>query len=147
MPFLRRGGAAKEYHMRSAARECAFKIIFASQFNDREDTSLARRLYEGAELDEEDRAYAERLVKAVREHREELKEELNRCALGFSEQRMFPADRSLLLMALAEIRYFDDVPDVVSIDEAVGLAKKYSTEKSAGFVNGVLAALIGGEGK
>ena len=47
-------------------------------------------------------------------------------------------------MALAEIRYFDDVPDVVAVDEAVGLAKKYSTEKSVGFVNGVLAAAING---
>ena len=49
-----------------------------------------------------------------------------------------------MLMAMAEIRYAEDVPDVVAIDEAVGLAKKYSTEKSAGYVNGVLAAFISG---
>ena len=56
---------------------------------------------------------------------------------------MFPVDKSLLLMAMAEIRYIDDVPDIVVIDEAVGLAKKYSTEKSVGYVNGVLATFIG----
>ena len=59
---------------------------------------------------------------------------------------MFPADRSVLLTALAEIYYVEDVPAVVSIDEAVGLAKKYSTEKSAGFVNGILASVISGDG-
>ena len=80
----------------------------------------------------------------MHEHEAELIEELNRLSVGFSDKRMFPADKSLLLMALAEIRYFDDVPDVVAVDEAVGLAKKYSTEKSVGFVNGVLAAAING---
>ncbi len=133
--------------MRSAARECAFKIIFAYLFNEREDNTLNRRVFEAAGLDEEGRAYAERILVCVREHLPELKEELDRCAIGFSEKRMFPADKSALLIALAEIRYFDDVPNIVAVDEAVGLAKKYSTEKSAGFVNGVLAALIGGENK
>ena len=59
---------------------------------------------------------------------------------AFRTSAFFPADRSLLLMAMAEILYAKDVPAVVTIDEAVGLAKKYSTEKSVGFVNGVLAA-------
>ena len=43
---------------------------------------------------------------------------------------------------LAEIRYFDEIPPVVSVSEATGLAKKYSTEKSADFVNGVLSGII-----
>ena len=43
-------------------------------------------------------------------------------------------------MAMAEMKYIDDVPAVVSIDEAVGLARKYSTEKSVGYVNGVLGS-------
>ncbi len=128
--------------MRSEARECAFKIIFASMFNEREDKAFRRKIYEAAGLDEDGREYAERLIACVQEHKQELKAELDSCSYGFSEKRMFPADKSLLLMALAEIRYFDDVPDIVSINEAVGLAKKYSTEKSVGFVNGVLAALI-----
>ena len=47
-----------------------------------------------------------------------------------------------MLMAMAEIRYGKDVPPAVAIDEAVGLARQYSTEKSAGFVNGILAAFL-----
>ena len=130
--------------MRSEARECAFKIIFASLF--RPDAELQRGIYKTFDLTEEECAYADRILDCVAEHREQLTEELNEKSVGFSDKRMFPVDKSLLLMALAEIRYFDDVPDVVAIDEAVGLAKRYSTEKSVGYVNGVLAACIAGEG-
>ena len=67
---------------------------------------------------------------------------LSKYSIGFSEKRIFPADKSLLMMAMAEMKYVDDVPDIVSIDEAVGLARKYSTEKSVGFVNGVLGTYM-----
>lgn len=128
--------------MRSKARECAFKIIYASLF--RPDAELQRSLYKTFDLTEEERGYADRLLDCVEAHRGELTEELNERSVGFTDKRMFPVDKSLLLMALAEIRYFEDVPDVVAVDEAVGLAKRYSTEKSVGYVNGVLAACIAG---
>ena len=128
--------------MRSKARECAFKVIFASGFGENE---CRRAVYRAAELNEDATEYADKLVALVGQHRAELAEMLDRYAIGFSERRMFPVDRSVLLLALAEIMYIEDVPPVVSVDEAVGLVKKYSTEKSAGFVNGVLAAVIAGE--
>ena len=53
-----------------------------------------------------------------------------------------PMDKCILLIAMAEIRYFDDIPPVVSVSEATGLARKYSTETSADFVNGVLSGVI-----
>ena len=129
--------------MRSKARECAFKVIFASLFSP-EGEDFQRGIYKTFGLDGEEREYADRILSCVRGHYAELIAQLNELSVGFSDKRMFPADKSLLLMALAEIRYFDDVPDVVAVDEAVGLAKKYSTEKSVGFVNGVLGAAING---
>lgn len=128
--------------MRNKARECAFKIIFASLFAAEETPSFRRGVYK--ELDEEETAYAEKLVGLVRSHESELAGFLDKYSIGFSEKRIFPADKSLLMMAMAEMKYVDDVPDIVAIDEAVGLAKKYSTERSAGFVNGVLAAFLNG---
>ncbi len=127
--------------MRSKARECAFKVIFASLFQPG-DTPFRRGVYKTFELDEEETAYADRLLDCVEKNRKELTEALNRYSIGFSDKRMFPVDKSLLLMAMAEIKYIDDVPAVVSIDEAVGLARKYSTEKSAGFVNGILGTYM-----
>ena len=130
--------------MRTKARECAFKIIFASLFHSEEGASGRRGIYKAFALDNEEAEYADKLVDCVNEHIFELTEYLNKYSIGFSEKRLFPADKSLLLMAMAEMRYMDDVPDVVAIDEAVSLAKIYSTEKSVGFVNGVLAAFLNG---
>lgn len=133
--------------MRSKARECAFKVIFASLFQENDDAEFNRGVYKAFGLNEEEAAYADLLLDCVKEHRGELTEALNRCSIGFSDKRMFPVDKSLMLMAMAEIAYVDDVPGVVSIDEAVGLARKYSTEKSVGYVNGVLGAFMTEVGK
>ena len=130
--------------MRNKARECAFKIIFASLFGAEEPVSFRRGVYKAFSLDEEESKYADTLVDLVQSHAQELSALLDKYSVGFSEKRIFPADKSLLMMAMAEMKYVDDVPDIVSIDEAVGLAKKYSTERSAGYVNGVLAAFLNG---
>lgn len=129
--------------MRSKARDCAFKVIFANEFG--AENESRRAVYRAAELDDEEIKYADTLIALVERHRDEFAAVLDKYAIGFSEKRMFPVDKSVLMLALAEIMYVDDVPAVVSVDEAVGLVKKYSTEKSAGFVNGVLAAIIAGE--
>lgn len=142
-PFTAKIYFTRYQKMRSKARECAFKIIFASLFAP-EGEGFQRGIYKTFGLDEEERAYADRILDCVSAHENELIEQLNALSVGFSDKRMFPADKSLLLMALAEINYFDDIPNVVAVDEAVGLAKKYSTEKSVGFVNGVLGAAING---
>ena len=131
--------------MRSKSRECAFKILFSKQFHDGADDAFRRGIYKAFELSDEACGYAEKLCGLVFAHEAELVEEINRYAIGFSDKRMFPADRSLLLIAMAEMRYCPDVPSVVAIDEAVGLAKKYSTEKSVGFINGILASFYAGE--
>ena len=130
--------------MRSKSRECAFKIIFSSLFNAEEPASFRRGIYRAEKLGEEDAAFADVLLGAVFSNRKELEVLLGKYCIGFSAERLFPADKSLLLLAMAEAKY-TDTPAVVAVDEAVGLAKKYSTEKSIGFVNGVLAAFIAGE--
>lgn len=128
--------------MRTKARECAFKVIFASLFQPEGNAEFQRGVYKAFSLDEEECKYADLLLTLVKAHREELTQALNEYSIGFSDKRLFPVDKSLLLMAMAEIKYVDDVPPVVSIDEAVGLARKYSTEKSVGFVNGVLGTYM-----
>lgn len=85
---------------------------------------------------------ANKLISLTAEHREELKAMLDETVTRFAPERIFMADRAIILMALAEICYIDEVPKVVSVSEAVALARKYSTEKSADFVNGVLAGVI-----
>ena len=127
--------------MRTNARECVFRIIFSNLFHP-SDEALAKSVYKSFELSDEDVDYADKLVETIKIHMDELCEIIDRYAIGFSHARMFPADKSALLIALAEINYFDGVPNVVAVDEAVGLSKRYSTEKSMGFINGILAAYL-----
>ena len=82
------------------------------------------------------------LIAAVEEHRAELIEGIEAACHHYKENRINPTDKSILLIAMAEIKYFDGIPPVVSVSEATGLARKYSTEKSADFVNGVLSGVI-----
>ena len=132
--------------MRTNARECAYKIIFANLFHPADDATK-RSVYKANELSEEDAAFADKLVDEVSAHLTELCEIIDKYAIGFSNERMFPADKSALLLALAEINYVEDVPDIGAVDEAVGLSKRYSTEKSTGFINGILAAYLANEKK
>jgi transcription termination factor NusB len=82
------------------------------------------------------------LVATVEEHYDELIEGIENACHHYRADRINPTDKSILLIAMAEIKYFDDIPPVVSVSEAAGLARKYSTDTSADFVNGVLAGVI-----
>lgn len=128
--------------MRSDAREAAFKIVYSMQFNRECTPSFRQSVYKNYPLKEEEIAYAERIFQAVCEHEQELLTRLQELVKSYSLSRLFAADKSILLIAMAEILYFEDIPNVVSVNEAAGLAKKFSAETSADFVNGVLATLI-----
>ena len=129
--------------MRNAAREAALNIVFAQQFNTDCLDALKKRIFKQFKLEkEDDLLFAEDLIATVEEHRAELIQGIEEACHHYKENRINPTDKSILLIALAEIRYFDEIPPVVSVSEATGLAKKYSTEKSADFVNGVLSGVI-----
>ena len=84
---------------------------------------------------------AKRFVDGVVKHRQELDEMLNAASKRWPVYRMPAVDRVVLRLGLYELVHEPDIPKAVVISEAVQLAKKYSTERSGGFVNGVLAAL------
>ena len=129
--------------MRNAAREAALNIIFAKQFNSDYMDALKKKIYKQFALDnDDDLLFAADLVATVEEHYEELIQGIEDACHHYRADRINPTDKSILLIAMAEIKYFDDIPPVVSVSEATGLAKKYSTETSADFVNGVLSGVI-----
>ena len=128
--------------MRSDAREAACQIVCARLFHGDSTENFRNALYKKANLNKEETAFAERLVALATEHEAEFLELLTQKVTGYSEQRIYPADKAAMLVALAEIKYCDDVPPVVSVSEATAIAKKYSAENSAAFVNGVLGGII-----
>lgn len=127
--------------MRTTARETAFRIIFASRFNE-SDNGLTKSLYKTEKLTDDDTAYCDRVLSIIKEHEQEFTGVLDKLSKDFPQSRIFPADKSILLVALAEIKYMDDIPAPVSINEAANIASKYSSEKSATYISGILAEAV-----
>ncbi len=83
-------------------------------------------------------AFAERLVRAVVENRDAVQATLVGALENWSYERVAMVDRCVLQLGAAELLFFDDIPVAVVIDEAVAIVRKFSTDESGGFVNGVL---------
>lgn len=82
--------------------------------------------------------FAEELIQGVLEHRRELDEKISRYAEHWDLDRIAIVDRNILRLAIYEMMFRNDIPPVVSINEAIEIAKKFSTRESGAFVNGIL---------
>lgn len=89
------------------------------------------------------RVFAEPLIRGVLEHREVIDAEIQKYALNWDVRRMAAVDRNILRLAVYEMRHRQDIPPVVSINEAVDIAKRFSTQESGKFVNGILDKIKG----
>ncbi len=89
------------------------------------------------------RLFADPLIRGTLEHREEMDEVIKKHAKNWDLHRMAAVDRNILRLAIFEMLHREDIPPVVSINEAVDIAKKFSTEDSGKFVNGILDKIKG----
>ncbi|MDI9890470.1 MULTISPECIES: transcription antitermination factor NusB [unclassified Microbacterium] len=129
---------------RTKARKRALDILFQADVRGEElPVMLAVEAKRAAS--EPDRQaswlYARDIVDGVIDNRDAIDEQITTFAKDWSLQRMPAVDRALLRMGAWEILYNDDVPTAVAIDEAVELAKEFSTDDSGSFVHGVLARI------
>ena len=123
--------------MRSYAREVAFCKIYSYLMTGVSDTDFSQ--FDEAKLDESDVEFATKLLDGVVSDKEQLDKIVSEFSHSFRLARIYRPDLAALEMALFEMRSMD-TPHPVVINEAVGIVKKYSTEKSVGYVNGILAA-------
>ncbi len=123
---------------RRKARESALQILFQFDFHSGEQKQLIRRYWESNPCPEKARVFAEQLVLGTVEHLREIDELIGTYALHWKPERFFAIDRNIIRIAAYEILYRDDIPLRVTIDEALEIAKKFSTEDSAKFINGML---------
>lgn len=126
--------------MRTQAREAVLKILYSRAINPVQEDSLKRGLFKG--LEEADFDFAVQLLETIDGHEEKILSVIDENITHFKEDRLYPVDRAILTIAAAEILYIDEIPAVVSASEAADLAEKYSTEKSADLVGGVLSGVI-----
>ncbi len=91
--------------------------------------------------------YSKELFAALSEHLAEIDGEIGEHSIKWKTDRMPAVDLAILRLALTEIHYMENIPVSVSINEAVNMAKKFSTDKSAAFINGVLGKIVNGKAK
>lgn len=127
---------------RRKSREEALKLLYQGDIQRIDVRELLEpdALPEGEERILSD-AFSLELVEGVMINRVEIDEKIKHYAIDWSLERMSPIDRNVLRIAVYEILYCEDIPVGVSINEAVELAKKYSTETSGKFVNGILGKI------
>ena len=120
---------------RRKSRELALQILYQQDLTGSNDTSLWP-----SQSDENAREYAEELFSHAIQHAAEIEVLIRQFTQHWRLERIAAVDRNILRMAIAEILY-TETPNIVVIDEAIEIARKYGSEKSPDFVNGVLDAI------
>jgi len=124
--------------VRRKAREQALQVLFGLEFN-QTSASLAVRHYHLSFVDEaEPDPYLARLVRGVVDNLAELNDVIRSHSTNWRLERMAIVDKNILRLASFELFHEEDVPRKVAINEAIEIAKKYGSEDSPSFVNGVL---------
>ena len=133
--------------MRKLAREVAFKMIFENLFRQSEEFNedCFVVLKDDESLSEEDSAFSKCLFDAYIQNKQLLLNVVAPALNGYEISRAYKVDLALIMLAVAEIKFVGTDKKIV-INEIVNMAKKFSTDKSPKFVNGVLATLVGGDG-
>lgn len=129
---------------RKAAREAAMRLLYQINFSNEYNLDALPEMMEELGLDDRDLPYIHDILKGCNEHLEQIDTIIKEKSIGWKFDRISRIDLSILRLALYEILYRDDIPDSVSVNEGVELAKKYGSDKSGSFVNGILGSYLRG---
>ena len=125
---------------RREAREQAFIVLFEKIFDNEATISEIVETAKDAELIKTN-SFAENILNAVEENFSVIDEIIEKNTQDWTIARLPKVSLAILRLAIAEIKYIDEVPDGVAVNEAVELAKKYGTSDDASFINGILGAI------
>ena len=123
---------------RRHSREWAIQLLFQLDVNPGEPEEAFRHFWAGRDVSEKARRFAEDIVLGVRSNAGAIDEIIRKSARNWDIRRMGVIERNVMRMAVYEMHFKDDVPPVVSINEAVDIAKYFSSTESGKFVNGIL---------
>lgn len=129
---------------RTELREHIFRMLFRIEFNSVEEMKEQEGFYfeDLEEATGKDQEYILDKYRAIVEKKEEIDTLLNEVSEGWKTTRMNRVDLTIMRLAVYEIKWDEDVPTGVAINEAVELAKKYSSDDGPSFVNGILAKVV-----
>ena len=125
---------------RKRSREIAMELLFSMEISKNSYEQTIESFIENYEMDLKtiDLEYIIEVMKSVVDHKEEIDEIIKNSLINWTIERVSKVNLIIVRLAIAEMLYIDDVPEVVAINEAIELTKKYSDDKSVSFVNGAL---------
>lgn len=129
---------------RRSARKNAFFLLFQMDFNeDSEYEQVKHIFFEEKEepIEDDDKEFILTEVEGARAHLQEIDLVIGECAKGWDTGRMSKVDLAILRLAVYELRYNQETPVGVAINEAVELAKKFSSDEAPAFINGILGKI------
>lgn len=127
---------------RKEARDGAFKMIYQLDINSNTVEQALNDYYEEYNFQDADKAYIEETVKGVMTKKEEIDTIISKASKSWTLSRISKIDKAIMRLAVYEIYFRDDIPDSISVYEAVELAKTYDGPKAGGFVNGLLRGVL-----
>ena len=129
---------SKANHPRRIAREAVLQALYAYEITKEKQDKVLKDIINRQSYDNDMKNFITSLFNFSIDNKEWCEEQIKTRLNNWEFDRVALLDRLLLILAISEIHFIDDVPPKVSISEAIEIAKQYSTEESAGFVNGVL---------
>ena len=123
---------------RRKGREAALKILFQMDLAESQADEAIDAYWENFDLEAEGDEYADLLVQGVDQHRDQVDETIQEASARWRLERMARVDRNALRIGTYELLYCPDVPTRVILDEAIELGKRFGSEDSGAFINGVL---------
>ena len=129
---------------RSEIRENILKLLYLDDFHDKEELNTQFSLYfDGKnEFKDEDKEYIINKANAILDNKDEIDKEIETVSNKWKVDRMDKVDKAILRLAYYEIKMDEEIPDIVAVNEAVELSKKYSSDASPKFINGVLSNFV-----
>ena len=129
---------------RRELREHIFRMLFRVEFNSEEEMKMQEEFYfeDLPEASAEEQEHILNKYRRIVDKKEEIDNLLNTTTEGWKTTRMNRVDLTLLRLAVFEIKWDDEIPTGVAINEAVELAKKYSSDEGPTFINGVLGKIV-----
>ena len=129
---------------RKQSRDFAFKLLYQVDIQKENAENVLELFYEENEgVDDNAKKYISNVVLGVQINQEEIDNTIKKYSRGWNIDRISKLSTAALRLAIFEIVYCSDIPDTVAVNEAVTLVKTYDTEESTGFVNGILASVLG----
>lgn len=129
---------------RRELREHLFRMLFRKEFHDQRELNEQIDMYFDSieEPKEKDIMYLREKINKVVARIEEIDQIIESCSAGWKLTRMGKIDLTILRLATYEVKFDEDIPTGVAINEAVELAKKFGEDQSPSFVNGILAKIV-----